>query len=235
MKSRILRSRLPAVALLVLLAVLITGCERPANTDAPTVPAGTSSEGGLPTFPATFFPTDTPGGGGPPPSGQTPGGTTPQAPTAIATTAVPPIATTVAVPTVATATNVPPPAATTAAPPSPTPRPTTAGGVIEHTVQPGENLYRISLQYGLSWQTVAAFNGITNPNLIVPGQIIRIPSGGASGTPVPVPGGRTHTVQPGENLFRIALQYGMSYTTLAAYNGIAFPYIIYPGQVLRIP
>jgi LysM repeat protein len=42
-------------------------------------------------------------------------------------------------------------------------------------------------------------------------------------------------VQPGDNLFRIALRYNMSYITLARYNNIANPSSIYVGQVIRIP
>ena len=45
----------------------------------------------------------------------------------------------------------------------------------------------------------------------------------------------THVVQPGENLFRISLRYGKTVAEVAAYNGIANPNFIYPGQVIRIP
>lgn len=48
-------------------------------------------------------------------------------------------------------------------------------------------------------------------------------------------GSRTHVVQAGENLFRIALNYGLSVDYLAAANGIANPRQIYVGQVLIIP
>lgn len=45
----------------------------------------------------------------------------------------------------------------------------------------------------------------------------------------------TYVVQPGENLFRIALKHGMTTQELAAYNGIIYPDRIYAGQVLYIP
>lgn len=45
----------------------------------------------------------------------------------------------------------------------------------------------------------------------------------------------THTVAPGENLFRIGLKYGMSWVTLAIYNNIPNPNLVYVGQVIRIP
>jgi len=44
-----------------------------------------------------------------------------------------------------------------------------------------------------------------------------------------------HTVLAGENLFRIALNCGLTTEQMAAVNGIADPYVIYPGQVLVYP
>jgi uncharacterized protein YgiM (DUF1202 family) len=46
---------------------------------------------------------------------------------------------------------------------------------------------------------------------------------------------RTHIVQWGENLYRIALYYGVSLSMLAAWNGIYDYSRIYAGQVLVIP
>jgi LysM repeat protein len=100
-------------------------------------------------------------------------------------------------------------------------------------VQRGENLFRISLRYGTTVQAVASANGIANPALIYVGQVLKIPSPGTQ--PGPQPGGDTYVVQPGDNLFRIALRYGMSHLQLAQYNSIANPSRIYVGQVLRIP
>lgn len=45
-----------------------------------------------------------------------------------------------------------------------------------HVVQAGENLFRISLRYNLSFETVAAYNNIPWPYRIYPGQEIKIPS-----------------------------------------------------------
>ncbi len=44
-----------------------------------------------------------------------------------------------------------------------------------------------------------------------------------------------HVVQPGENLFRIALRYGTTVDTLAKANNITNPSMIYVGQELTIP
>ncbi len=148
----------------------------------------------------------------------------------IATATLPPTPVPTLVPTIAvlpTATTSPPTAA-------PLPTYTPVSGQVTYVVQPGDNLFRIALRYGTTVSAIASANGIANPNLIKVGQTLRIPSTGVQ--PTALPGGETtYVVQPGDNLFRIALRYGLSYTTLAQYNGIANPALIRVGQVLRIP
>ncbi len=102
-----------------------------------------------------------------------------------------------------------------------------------HVVQPGENLFRIGLRYGVTVNALVAANALGNANHIWVGQRLIIPSGNT-----PAPGSspsRVHVVQRGENLFRIALRYGLSYQALAAANGIVNPNHVYVGQRLRIP
>lgn len=157
-------------------------------------------------------------------AGQEPADTATPAPTATTAPEATPVATEAAEPTKAPEPTVPP----------------AAGEERTHVVQVGENLYRISLNYGLDYRDVMAYNGITNPNMIYVGQEIKIPPSGGAPSPDPVPpssggSGKTHVVQPGENLFRIAMQYNMMYTTLAAANNLSYPYTIYTGQVLIIP
>jgi LysM repeat protein len=61
-------------------------------------------------------------------------------------------------------------------PPGPTPIPPQPGTCrYYHTVRPGENLYRISLAYGVPMATIATANGIVNYNLIYAGQTLCIP------------------------------------------------------------
>ncbi len=43
-----------------------------------------------------------------------------------------------------------------------------------------------------------------------------------------------HIVTSGETLFSIAWRYGRDYKKLAGYNGIPKPYIIYPGQKIKL-
>ncbi len=105
------------------------------------------------------------------------------------------------------------------------------GAEITYTVQPGDRLFRIALRFGVDYLALAAYNNIVNPNLIYPGQVLRIPGTGQPPTQNEI----LYTVQPGDNLFRIALRYNMNYLYLASYNGIANPHHIRVGQVIRIP
>jgi peptidoglycan-N-acetylglucosamine deacetylase len=110
-----------------------------------------------------------------------------------------------------------------------------------YTVQAGDNLFRIALKFGLTTNQLAAANGITNPAAIFVGQVLKIPgctgsSQGNTSNATPQPGsGETYTVLMGDNLFRIALKFGLDWQTLAAFNNITDPTTLYVGQVLRIP
>nr|HID12818.1 LysM domain-containing protein [Anaerolineae bacterium] len=144
---------------------------------------------------------------------------------------------TVEIPTEPALTPTPSPIATPPTPVPTTPAPTMVApstGQITHVVQRGENLFRIALRYGTTVEAIANANGIANPARIYAGQVLLIPSPGAQ-PPAPPAGETTYVVQPGDNLFRIALRYNMSHLYLAQYNGIANPSLIYVGQVLRIP
>ncbi len=123
---------------------------------------------------------------------------------------------------------------------------TAQDGNTVHVVQPGENLFRISLRYNVSMADIAAANNISNVNLIFAGQQLIIPSGGTT-TPPPTttqepgggqPGGGTpsaYTVVRGDTLGSIARRFGTTYQAIASANGIANPNLIFPGQVLNIP
>ena len=54
-----------------------------------------------------------------------------------------------------------------------------AGKPGYYTVRPGDTLYRIGLEHGQSWRDIAAWNGLTNPNLIEVGQVLRVVPPGA--------------------------------------------------------
>jgi len=111
--------------------------------------------------------------------------------------------------------------------PGPTPSPQTESTYI---VQLGDNLFRIGLKFGISWVQIAEANGLVNPNVITVGDELKIPVD----APGPAPA-FSHVVKPGETLFLISLQYGVSWPSIAEANNLASPYVIYIGQTLEIP
>lgn len=52
-----------------------------------------------------------------------------------------------------------------------------------HTVKRGENLYRIGLQYGVSWKVLAENNDLDNPRIIYPGQKLCVSTSGSPANP----------------------------------------------------
>lgn len=125
----------------------------------------------------------------------------------------------------------------TATPPPPEPTATTAAaaGETTYTIVAGDTLYKIAQRYGITVQELAAANDIVNVNDIDVGQVLTIPApGSAEATPASGEE-RVHIVQPGENLFRIGLQYGFTVDELAEYNGLANPNDLEVGQQIRIP
>jgi len=109
--------------------------------------------------------------------------------------------------------------------------------VIFHTVQPGDTLYSIARQYGTTPEAISQVNGLVNPNQIVVGQELKIPTS-SEGSPGRPGGCRIrHTVKEGEWVWQIARNYGVDPTSILAANGLTIQSAntIYPGTVLCIP
>lgn len=145
-------------------------------------------------------------------------------------------------------------------PPTPTPVPQTAQGKPgqKYIVQQNDTLFSISVRFGTSIEEIMAANNLTNDLLSV-GQelIIPVPPPAEEPTalpeleaaPAPKPAivsetgpqptlesGNIYIVQAGDNLFRIALKFGVSLDAIAEANNIVPPwYVIYTGQRLVIP
>lgn len=112
---------------------------------------------------------------------------------------------------------------------------TTSGSDTVYTVKAGDTLSGIAAKYGTTYQKLAAYNGISNPNKISVGQKIKIPGAGSSGSASSGGGDTVYTVKAGDTLSGIAAKYGTTYQTLASYNGISNPNKISVGQKIKIP
>jgi LysM repeat protein len=124
-----------------------------------------------------------------------------------------------------------------------------------HTVEYGENLFRISQDHGIPVDDIARANNLEQVWLIYPGQQLIIPvpnaeeSQNSSGTnetgisdgegqtaalAASTPEPRYYTVIYGQSLAQIAQAHGMSLGQLALLNNITNPDLIYAGQKLIV-
>lgn len=103
-----------------------------------------------------------------------------------------------------------------------------SNSVQSYTVKKGDTLSKIASKYNTTYQRLADYNGISDPDRIIVGQIIRIP-GDVNSSPT------TYKVQRGDTLSEIAIKHGTTFQKLADYNGISNPDKIITGQVIKIP
>lgn len=94
-----------------------------------------------------------------------------------------------------------------------------------HRVQDNETLSEIALTYRTAIKRLTRINGLASPNLIYPGQILRI---------APELKPAVHRVRKGENLWGLALRYNIGLEELVFLNGLKEPSSIHPGQILRL-
>jgi LysM repeat protein len=117
----------------------------------------------------------------------------------------------------------------------------TAHADTTYTVRPGDTLFSIARAHGTTVQAIAAANNIVNPNLIYAGQQLIIPGAAvsppppASGAPPTSDGAQAYVVRPGDTLFRISVQFGVTVAAIAQANNISNTNLIYVGQQLLIP
>lgn len=114
-------------------------------------------------------------------------------------------------------------------------------GQSTYTVQFGDTLSEIALEFGTTTEALSRANGLSN-NTIYAGQVLVIvPPGSQAPTPRPPtnpppqanPG--TYVVQSGDNIITLASRFGLTPEALAAANGISPTSFLYIGQVLTIP
>jgi LysM repeat protein len=132
-----------------------------------------------------------------------------------------------------------------AATPKPAPSQTTvsapaaqvSGQGTVYTVQLGDTLGAIAKQFGVTTKAIIELNSLTNPDVLMVGQELKIPGPqaaseqGGSGEAA----GGVYIVSQGDTLGSIAKRFGVSVAELQELNDIADPDQIFVGQELRIP
>ena len=108
-----------------------------------------------------------------------------------------------------------------------------------YRVQSGDTIETIAEQFGVSAESIIQHNGLARADVIVSGQILRIPlpaSTRSTDQPdQPETFAGTHIVRAGESLQEIGELYGVDWQTLAAVNNLSNPNLIYVGQALVVP
>lgn len=110
-------------------------------------------------------------------------------------------------------------------------------GWVRITTRSGDTVYSLAQRYKTTAENLGSANCLSSFDVPV-GFVLYVP-------PVPTvtvipcgpPAGyvRRHVVQPGENLFRIALSYGITYPQLQRANCMGSSTTIYAGQLLWVP
>jgi LysM repeat protein len=101
-------------------------------------------------------------------------------------------------------------------------------------------LGKIAQRFGTTYQEIARINGISNPNIIQVGQILKIPGSSISNSSFNSAQNSsssfiTYKIVKGDTLSEIAQRYGTSYQEIARINGIANPNKIQIGQIIKVP
>lgn len=125
-----------------------------------------------------------------------------------------------------------------------------------HTVAEGESLWGISQEAGVSVATVVAANNLSDEHApLRPGQVLMVPASSMALAPdtkatneftlswggsTPVSwtefaSSRVHTVAPGESLWAISQDEGVSMGALMAANNLSEGSVLHAGQLLMVP
>ena len=114
--------------------------------------------------------------------------------------------------------------------------PAADGQIVPATyyVKPGETLELIAEKFGANPKEIIQENFLISPDNLTAGLPLRVFSRTGSETPTQL-SGRPHIVQKSETLSHIASGYGLTASSIIEANNLSEPYILYPGQRLRIP
>src|SRR5581483_3701467 len=135
--------------------------------------------------------------------------------------------------------------------------PATPDAPRTYVVQEGDTLASIAAAEGVDPDALAAANGISDPNLLLVGMTLVVPSAGGAASqpdpsppsaddaapslpttpPLPPPHPVTHSyvVQDGDNLAAIAAQFGTTVDALLSANGLSDANMLRAGMTLQVP
>ena len=109
-----------------------------------------------------------------------------------------------------------------------------ATGSIYYTVKRGDTLSEIAAKYGVTVSHIVSQNNIQNPNLIYPGEVLRIKRNSGSDRINNTENNRTYIVKSGDTLYQIARRFGTTVSDIVSKNNIKNPNLIYPGEVINL-
>lgn len=110
-----------------------------------------------------------------------------------------------------------------------------------YTVQSGDTLSGIAVEYNTTTATLTSLNNLSNPNLIYVGQVLKVAGSStsvststSSSSASQATTSGTYTVKAGDTLSSIASSYNTTTAALASANSISNANLIYVGQVLKV-
>ncbi len=99
---------------------------------------------------------------------------------------------------------------------------------FHHRVRPGDNLWVLSQRYSVPAGAIRRTNGLAEGARLRAGQLIRIPPGQKTLPP------HQYRIQPGDTLWSIARDHGMSVQELIANNALGMDQPLIPGHVITV-
>lgn len=102
----------------------------------------------------------------------------------------------------------------------------TTSSVSVYTVKKGDTLSEIAKEYGTTVNELVKLNNIKNPNLIYPGQKLKLKSSSSKAI--------YHTVKKGDTVSELAVKYGSTIAQIKSWNKLKDVNKIYVGQKLRV-
>ncbi len=97
----------------------------------------------------------------------------------------------------------------------------------EYVVKKGDILSNIAIMYDTTYSHLAKINSLLNPNIIYPGQILKVPKRDEILIDF-------YKVKNGDTLSSIALKYDTTVNKIVQDNAIKDPNIIFSGEILKI-